>query len=223
MRRTRPPRIRLSQPETPRTPAPAVSERRPLAVAITGGIGAGKSAALAAFARHGAATLSADEVVHRLLGEDAEVRAALVGRWGEAILDSQGAVDRARVAEIVFADRNELAWLESVLHPRVASRTEAWRDGLARSGDAPALVAVEVPLLYETGGELRFDAVVVVTAPAEVRAARARVDAAERERRLVPDDEKVRRADFSYVNTGTLAELDAWVAGVVQELTGDRA
>ena len=94
---------------------------------------------------------------------------------------------------------------------------------ISTSGEAPALVAVEVPLLYETGGERRFDAVVVVTAPAEVRAARARVEAAERERRLVPDDEKVRRADFSYVNTGTLAELDAWVAGVVQELTGERA
>jgi dephospho-CoA kinase len=221
MRRTTPSRTRLSQPEKPRTPAPAVSER-PLAVAITGGIGAGKSAALAAFARHGAATLSADEVVHRLLKEDTEVRAALVGRWDEAIVDAHGGIDRARVAEIVFADRDELAWLESVLHPRVAARTQAWRDDLSRSDHPPALIAVEVPLLYETGGEQRFDVVVVVTAPAELRAERARVHAAERERRLVPDDEKVRRADFAYVNTGTLDDLDAWVAGVVRQLTEEK-
>ena len=218
MRRTRPLRIRPSQPETPRTPAPAVSERQPLAVAITGGIGAGESAALAAFARHGAATLSADDVVHRLLREDDGVRAALVGRWGGRILGADGHLDRARIAEIVFDERDELGWLEGVLHPRVAAETEAWRDGLARSAEPPALVAVEVPLLYETGGDRRFDAVVVVTAPAEVRGERARVDAAARERRLVPDDEKVRRADFAYVNTGTLDELDAWVAGVVRDL-----
>ena len=77
---------------------------------------------------------------------------------------------------------------------------------------------VEVPLLYETGGDRRFDAVVAVTAPREVRARRAGARLEGREVRLVPDDEKVRRADFAYVNTGSLDELDAWVAGVLREL-----
>ena len=80
------------------------------------------------------------------------------------------------------------------------------------------MAVAEIPLLFETGGESRFDKVVVVTAPAEVRAAR-RGELADREARLVPEDEKVRRADYSYVNDGTLEELDAFVAGVLEELT----
>jgi dephospho-CoA kinase len=192
--------------------------RRPLAVAITGGIGAGKSEALKAFARHGAPTLSSDEIVHDLLRGDDEVASALLERWGERLLGVDGHVDRARVAEIVFSDRGELDWLESVLHPRVVRAATAWHEELARRPDPPLVCVVEVPLLYETGGERRFDAVVAVTAPREVRARRAGARLEGREVRLVPDDEKVRRADFAYVNTGSLDELDTWVAGVLREL-----
>ena len=87
--------------------------------------------------------------------------------------------------------------------------------------DAPLAVA-EIPLLYETGGESRFDAVVVVTAPAEARAAR-RAGFAERESRLLPDEEKAARADFAYVNDGSLEQLDAFVAGVVERLLSSSA
>jgi dephospho-CoA kinase len=191
---------------------------RPVAVAITGGIGAGKSEALQAFARHGAAVRSSDEIVHRLLREDAEVKRAIVERLGAGVLDAGGEIDRSAVAAIVFADRAELAWLEGLLHPRVAQDYLAWREELRRSDDPPAVCVTEVPLLYEVGGETRFDAVVVVTAPPEVRAARARVGPDDRGERLIPDAEKVRRADFAYVNDGSLDELDAWVAGVVREL-----
>jgi dephospho-CoA kinase len=193
---------------------------RPVAVAITGGIGAGKSEALRAFARHGAAVVSSDEIVHRLLREDADAKRAIVDRFGAGVLDENGEIDRSAVAAIVFRDRDELAWLEALLHPRVSQEYLDWRDELARQEDPPAVCATEVPLLYEVGGEARFDAVVVVTAPPELRAARARVPAAERSERLIPDEEKVRRADFAYVNEGSLEELDAWVAGVVRELEG---
>ena len=192
---------------------------RPLAVAVTGGIGAGKSEALAAFARHGAPVASSDEIVHRLLREDAELRGELVERFGERVLDDAGAIDRAAVAAIVFADRAELAWLEALLHPRVAREYTQWRERLARLPDPPAVCVVEVPLLYESGAEARFDAVVVITAPAAVRASRARVPLDGRERRLLPDELKVERADYAYVNDGTLAELDAFVAGVLEQLT----
>jgi dephospho-CoA kinase len=80
------------------------------------------------------------------------------------------------------------------------------------------LAVVEIPLLYETGGEERFDAVVVVTAPFELRVKR-RGSFAERDARLVPEAEKVRRADFAYVNDGSLEDLDAFVAGVVERLS----
>ncbi len=191
---------------------------RPLAVAVTGGIGAGKSAALAAFARHGAATVSSDEIVHRLLRENDDVRRALLDRFGERILDEAGQVDRKAIASIVFRDREALAWLESLLHPLVAGHYLEWRDALAHLPDPPAVCATEVPLLYEVGGETRFDAVVVVTAPADLRRRRSSVALDERSERLLPDEEKIRRADFAYVNDGTLAELDAFVASVVAEL-----
>ena len=88
-----------------------------------------------------------------------------------------------------------------------------------REQQTAAVAVTEVPLLYETGGDERFDAVVVVTAPRELRAERTRVRADAREQRLIPDEEKVRRADFAYVNDGTLAELEAFVADVMSELT----
>jgi len=185
--------------------------RRPLAVALTGGIAAGKTEALQAFARHGAAVISTDEVVHRLYREDNELQKTLRARWGERVF-REGAVDRKEIGRIVFSDRAELAWLESELHPRVRAATDAWL------AEQTAEIAVaEIPLLYETGGEARFDRVVVVTAPPEVRQAR-RGAVAEREDRLVPEEEKLRRADFTYVNDGSLEELDSFVAGVLEEL-----
>jgi dephospho-CoA kinase len=180
---------------------------KPKRVAITGGIGAGKSEALRAFERHGAAVISSDEIVHDLIFRDEEVRAALLERFGTT--------DRAAIAAVVFSDRDELDWLEALLHPRVKERHERWFE----LQDAPLAVA-EIPLLYETGGEERFDAVVAITAARDVREARAHVSLAGRSDRLIPDDEKVRRADFAYVNDGSLEELDAWVARVVEELTG---
>jgi dephospho-CoA kinase len=159
--------------------------------------------------------------VHRLYA-DPDVRRALVERWGEDVLAADG-VDRKRVGEIVFADPTELKWLEGLLHPRVVAEQARVRDELARAADAPDIFAVEVPLLYETGGETRFDAVVAITAPEDVRAARTKVTGvADRSRRLIPDEEKVRRADFAYVNDGSLEELDAFVADVVARLLETR-
>lgn len=149
--------------------------------------------------------------MHELLRNDPEVHVALRERWGEQIVGAHGA-DRAAIAAIVFADRKELAWLESLLHPRVVREWEAWRE----RQDAQVLVT-EVPLLYETGGDARFDAVVAITAPPDLRAERTDVPI-EREQRLIPDEEKLRRADFAYVNDGTLEELDAFVAAVMAQL-----
>src|SRR5215510_703408 len=96
----------------------------PLKIGLTGGIAAGKSEALAAFGRLGAATLSSDAVVHELL-ESEPLRGSLVERWGPEVAPAEG-VDRARIGGIVFADPEELAWLESQIHPLVAERMVAW-------------------------------------------------------------------------------------------------
>jgi len=183
-------------------------------VAITGGIGAGKSAALAAFGRHGAATRSSDEIVHRLLSGDPEVRGALAERFGSKVVGAHG---RKAIGRIVFNDPEELEWLEALLHPKVVQEHSAWRQELAERPDPPAVSVTEVPLLYETGGDRRFDVVVVITASPEVRASR-RPATDTREQRLIPDDEKLRLADYAYVNDGTLEELDAFVAGVMSKL-----
>jgi dephospho-CoA kinase len=163
--------------------------------------------------------ISSDEIVHRLLREDEDVQRALVARLGEGILDEAGQIDRSAVASIVFDDREALAWLEALLHPRVVLEYLAWRDELASSEDPPPLTVTEVPLLYEVGGESRFDAVVVITAPLGLRKARRDAPIVPREQRLLPDREKARRADFTYVNDGTLEKLDEFVRGVVETLS----
>jgi dephospho-CoA kinase len=134
------------------------------------------------------------------------------------VIAPDGSADRAAIGRIVFADPVELLWLEQLLHPRVIRAQTAWRDELTARPDPPAVIVTEVPLLYETGGDERFDVVVVITAPPEVRAARRPLGDG-REDRLLPEEEKVRRADYAYVNDGTLEELDAFVADVVRDIT----
>jgi len=191
-------------------------------VAITGGIGAGKSTALAAFRRHGAATVSSDEIVHHLLATDDGVRDALVERLGEQVLGADGRPDRAAIARVVFHDSDALAFLEGLLHPLVSREYLQWRDQLAELDEPPDVCVTEVPLLYESGAAERFDRVAVITAPRRLREARRDAPIDEREQRLLPDREKVRRADFHYRNVGTEAELDAWVAELMARLTRER-
>jgi dephospho-CoA kinase len=193
--------------------------RRPIAVAITGGIGAGKSAALAAFHAHGAATVSSDEIVHHLLAADDDVRDAIVARLGEGALGDDGRPDRGKIAQAVFGDRDRLAWLEGLLHPLVSREYLTWRKQLAALDEPPRVCVTEVPLLFEVGAEERFDKVVVITAPAALREQRRRVARDDRDARLLPDREKVRRADFHYVNTGSFEDLFAWVGDVMAQLT----
>ena len=193
----------------------------PIAVAITGGIGAGKSTALASFRRHGAATVSSDEIVHHLLANDPDVKDALVARLGEEILGEDGAPSRERIALRVFRDREALDFLEKLLHPLVSREYLTWREQLAGLPNPPKVCVTEVPLLYEVGAETRFDKVVLVTAPSKLREARRGGRTDDRESRLLSDKEKAKRADFVYVNTGTPEELDAWVAGVMATLSGE--
>ena len=190
---------------------------KPVAVAITGGIGAGKSEALQAFARHGAATVSSDEIVHHLLRRD-DVRETVVGRMGNGVLSPEGEIDRGALATVVFNDRDALAWLEELLHPLVSLEYLQWRERLGELPNPPRVCVTEVPLLYETGGDARFDKVVVITAPTKLRRARSIVATEDRESRLLPDREKVERADFAFKNTGSLEELDEFVASVMHEL-----
>ncbi|HWK29930.1 MAG TPA: dephospho-CoA kinase, partial [Solirubrobacter sp.] len=113
-------------------------------VGLTGGIGAGKSEALAALERLGASTISADRVVHGLY-EDPEVVAAVVDRWGADVAPG-GRVDRSAVARRAFATDADRAWLEQLLWPRVGAEVAAWRVAESARSPAPRALVVETPL-----------------------------------------------------------------------------
>jgi dephospho-CoA kinase len=191
--------------------------RRPdlILLGLTGGIAAGKSTALGAFARAGCPVLSSDAVVHELYRRP-EIRDAVVDRLGARVLDSEGTVDRGALAAIAFADPDVLAFLEQLLHPLVERERERFREAAAGSG---ARVAVqEVPLLFERGSADRYDRTVLITAPEELRRARdPRV--ALRQAHQMPEDEKRALADEVYVNDGPVEALEAWVAALVERLS----
>jgi dephospho-CoA kinase len=188
-------------------------------VGLTGGIGSGKSEALAACRRLGAATLSSDEVVHELLGTQ-EVRDLLAERWGS------NALSREEIAEIVFDKPDELAWLEGVLFPRVGQRMAAWRAGLESSEDGPDVAVVEVPLLFEAGVDGAFDATIAIVADENLReeraSARGHRGVEGREARQLSQGEKADRADFIVQNDGTLEDLEAAMGRLLQRLKASR-
>jgi dephospho-CoA kinase len=188
-------------------------------IGLTGGIGAGKSEALRALERLGAATLSTDAVTHELLATD-EVRDLLVAKLGPGIAPG-GRIDRAAVASEVFADDQKRQWLEGVLWPRVGQRVADFRGAVE---DRPAAV-VEVPLLFESGMESVFDKTIVVVADEEVRAGRAAARGhqlvKERTARQLTQDEKSQKADFVVRNDGTVEELETKLSEVLAKLRHD--
>ena len=190
-----------------------------LLVGLTGGIGSGKSEALAACRRLGATVISTDDVVHELLLTE-EVRHLLAEHWGADVL-ANGQVDRQAVAEIVFQTPDELAWLEGVLFPRVGARLAAWRAEL-EAGEDPEIGVVEVPLLFEAGIQDAFDATIAVVSEEEVRrtraAERAHSGLGGRDARQLSQDEKARRADYVIRNDGSLEELEQAVAAIIEDL-----
>lgn len=189
----------------------------PLMIGLTGGIAAGKSEALAALDRLGAETISADAVVHELLGSE-EVRGLLVARWGDVVAPD-GTVDRATVGERVFEQPEELAWLESQLHPRVGKRLDAWRRSLP---GGTSFAVVEVPLLFETGMEPAFDTTIAVVSDEKTRQARAgergHALVEERSARQLSQEEKAARADHVIRNDGSLEDLERELSGLLAKL-----
>ena len=190
---------------------------RPLTIGLTGGIAAGKSEALAAFERLGAATISSDAVVHELLEAD-PLLPRLVERWGRKVAP-RGQVDRDRIGSIVFADPGELSWLEAQIHPLVGERIGAWLASLPEDAE---IAVVEVPLLFEVGMDGAFDTTVAVIASDDVRRKRAEergqalVD--EREARQLAQEEKGARAAHVVENDGSVEDLERELSALVEKL-----
>jgi dephospho-CoA kinase len=190
-------------------------------VGLTGGIGAGKSEALAALERLGAATISADTVVHDLY-DDPGVRAAVVNRWGEEVAP-EGRVDRASVARRAFATDDDRAWLEGLLWPKVGERVAEWRAAESQRTPPPRALVVETPLLFEAGLESNYDATIAVIADEAVRAERARArgheSLDERTARQLTQSQKAERATYAVENSGTLRQLEQELSEVLAKLT----
>ncbi len=148
----------------------------------------------------------------------AEVRDAVVGRWGDEVAPG-GVVDRSAVARRAFAAPEERQWLEGLIWPLVGARVVAFREAAGRRTPPPRAAVVETPLLFEAGMEAAYDATVAVVADEDVRAARAaaRGHAAvdERAARQLSQDEKAARATHVVRNSGTVAELEAQLADVL--------
>jgi dephospho-CoA kinase len=189
----------------------------PLTIGLTGGIAAGKSEALAAFERLGAATISSDAVVHELLDSE-PLLGRLVERWGADVAPERG-VDRTLIGEIVFADPEQLTWLEAQIHPLVGERIGAWLGALP--GDAEVAV-VEVPLLFEAGMEGVFDTTVAVHTAEDIRRSRAEARGhalvGEREARQLAQEEKAARADHVVENDGTVEDLERALSALIETL-----
>jgi dephospho-CoA kinase len=186
-------------------------------VALTGGIGAGKSTALAALERLGAAVLSTDAVVHQLY-ESAEVRDAVVARFGAEVAPG-GVVDRGELAARAFAVDGDLGWLEGLLWPLVRERVDVWREQQMQATPAPRAAVVEVPLLFEGAGESVYDATIAVIADEPVREARAQARGhrflAERDARQLSQKEKAARSTYVVANDGGVDELEDKLSSIL--------
>lgn len=196
-------------------------------VGLTGGIGSGKSTVAAVFAERGCPIIDADQVAREVVEPGEPALEELTERFGSSVVRRDGSLDRPRLAAIVFEDAEARADLEHITHPRVAARI-AERIALlaAEPGADPArVVVVDHPLLVETAQASRFDAVVVVEAPEDVRVSRLAdergMDPADARARIrVQADDDARRAVATHVidNGGDLATLRAQAAEVHDDL-----
>jgi dephospho-CoA kinase len=159
--------------------------------------------------------------VHELYAS-AEVRDAVVARWGEDVAPG-GVVDRPAIARAAFASDADRAWLEGLLWPRVAARAAAWREEVARRDPPPRAAVVESPLLFEAGLQDAYDATIAIVADEQIRreraAARGHAAVDERAARQLPQREKAARATYAVRNSGTVEELSVALAAVLDEIT----
>jgi len=191
-------------------------------VGLTGGLGAGKSTALAALERLGAAVISSDAVVHELYDGD-ELRDAVVARFGAEVAP-RGVVDRSELARRAFATGEDRAWLEGLVWPLVAARVARWLSDARERRPAPPAAVVEVPLLFEAGLQDIYDATIAVISDESVRseraAARGHAAVDERAARQLTQQEKAAKATYVVRNDGTEADLERELSAVLVKLGG---
>ena len=192
---------------------------------VTGGVGSGKSTVAKILERKGAHVLDADAIVHELY-RGGRLAQAIAATFGADTLDANGAVQRAKLAEIVFKDPRYRRQLEQLVHPEVRAFVQGEIDRLRRE-DFAGMVVVDAALLVESSHPYPLDALAVVAAPEEARLARleargmSRAEASRRMAAQATDEEKERRADFVLRNEGTLEDLEERVGEMLRVLGRD--
>jgi dephospho-CoA kinase len=204
-----------------------------LRVGLTGGLGSGKSTVAGMFAELGAAVISADQLGRQLMQLGEPVYAAIVNTFGKGVVRSDGSLDRKKLAELAF-QHNQADALNHIVHPAVVAAEEEWMRGVFAK-DPTRVAMVESALIFEVekwgtapGWVQRFDKLILVTVPDEVKVARfvarmgthdaAQMDARARLAMQIPDREKVGRCDYVIDNTGSLEATRALVENTYQEL-----
>lgn len=192
-------------------------------IGLTGGIATGKSYVRSRFKALGVPTIDADVLAREAVAPGSDGLAAVVARFGAGVLDPTSALDRRTLATIVFADPDARHALEQIVHPFVRARAEAWFRSLDPARHPFAIA--DIPLLYETGGETLYDAVIVAACEPEEQVrrivARDHVTEAEARQRLaaqLPIDEKVRRADYVIRTDGSHEETERQVREILDRL-----
>ena len=194
-----------------------------LKVALTGGIATGKTYVAAKLRAKGIPVLDADALAHGVMAAGTEATAAIAARFGPDVLAADGSVNRVRLGPIVFADPAARRELEAIVHPAVHRATEAGMRAFELTGDYP-LAVVDVPLLFETGGDKKFDRVIVTTCPVEMQIARMAerglgADAArQRLAAQLPSEAKTARAHCVIDTGGTFEQTDRQIDACLASL-----
>ena len=192
-------------------------------IGLTGGIATGKSHVRAVFEALGVPTIDSDALARQAVAAGSAGLAAVVARFGSIVLDSQGQLDRKRMAEIVFSDPAARKALEAIIHPEVQRQTNAWFASLDSQRHAFAIA--DIPLLYEVNRERDFEAVIVAACHPDVqlrrlmeRDALSEADARRRIDAQLPIEEKVRRADFVIRTDGSFDDTNQKVDALARQL-----
>lgn len=215
-----------------------------LKVGLTGGIAAGKSVVGEMFVSLGARLVQADQIAHSLMQPGQAVYSEVVRHFGREILNRDGSVNREKLAEAAFGRTSEeasgkasgvapsrIGELNRIVHPAVIRSQEAWMEEMGRQ-DPHAVVIVEAALLLEAGAGKRFDRLVVVTCTEDQRVARfaarqkiefeaARKEVARRMAAQMPDEEKIKAADFVIDNSSSLEQTREQVRQVWEKLRAE--
>jgi dephospho-CoA kinase len=203
-----------------------------LKIGLTGGIASGKSAVGEMFVKRGARLVQSDAVAHQLMEPGRPVYDEVVRRFGGEILDPDGTINRSRLADAAFGRSGgaspRVNELNAIVHPAVIAYENEWMEELGRR-EPQAIALVEAALILEAGAGGRFDHLIVVTCASEQRVLRfahrmgisedaARAEVIRRMAAQIPDEEKIKAADFVIDNSGSLAATEQQVEHVFAKL-----